>query len=461
MNFNSLVTIYIPCRNYGRFLRQSIDSVLSQLYTNWELFIVDENSEDSTIEIANEYANKYPDQIKFIKNDRPLGLQKIANKILGIAKGKYMIRLDADDWFDESALLLMVHKLEKNPKAGLVYGNYYYTDENGQLIGIENRHILVDEDSSGQLPPHGACTMFKTRSLKSSGGYSENVNAQDGWDLWFKLSKKIGAVNLNAPIFYYRQHGSSMSRDENRLLKARAKIFDNIANKLDGSYSPKVLAVIPVKESYPNFDGVPYKKINGDSILQIAIINAMKSKSVTSVIVYSESDKVLEFSEKLEKEGRVPVHIRLKRTKIKDASKIPIKDFMLSAANFYYNEFNSSPDILIFLSLHAINRRSNHIDEAINVLRISESDSVVSVQEEREPMFKHGLNGLKLINPGRFQNLTFEKERLYRFNGSLIATWFEILSNDNLFGDKISYIEMSTEDSTQVKSNSDFDKLFD
>ena len=111
-----------------------------------------------------------------------------------------MVRLDADDWFDESALILMVSKLEKTPKAGLVYGNYYYTDKEGKILGIENRHILVEEDDSGQLPPHGACTMFRTRSLKSSGGYSESVNAQDGWDLWFKLSKKIGVVNLKGSI---------------------------------------------------------------------------------------------------------------------------------------------------------------------------------------------------------------------------------------------------------------------
>lgn len=459
MKNNPLVTVYIPCRNYANFLEQSINSVVNQLYTNWELFIIDEGSTDGSIKIANKYLNKFPKKLKVIKNDNPIGLQKIANNILGLSNGKYMVRLDADDWFDESALLLMVSKLENSPKAGLVYGNYYYTDENGEIIGIENRHILGEEDSSGQLPPHGACTLFRTRSLKSSGGYSESVNAQDGWDLWFKLSKKIGAVNLRAPIFFYRQHGSSMSRDENRLLNARAKIFDNFANKLDGNYIPKVLAVIPVKESYPNFEGVPYKEINGESILEIAINNAFKSRKVNSVVVSSESKKVLEFSKKLENEGKVPKHLRLKRTKPTGKSKIPIKDFMLSAANHYQKIHNHSPDVIIFLSLHAINRRNNHIDEAINVLRISESDSVVSVQEEREPMFCHGVDGLKLINPGRFKNLMFDKERLYRFNGSLIATWFEVLKIDSLFGNKISYIEMSSEDSKQVKSDYDFNNL--
>ena len=58
--------------------------------------------------------------------------------------------------------------------------------------------------------PHGACTMFRTRALKNVGGYSEDANAQDGWDLWYKLAERIGAINIQTPVFYYRQHGKSM-----------------------------------------------------------------------------------------------------------------------------------------------------------------------------------------------------------------------------------------------------------
>ena len=111
----------------------------------------------------------------------------------------------------------------------------------------------------------------------------------------------------------------------------------------------------------------------------------------------------------------------------------------------------------MFLSLHAINRNYEHIDNALNVLRITESDSVVSVQEEREPMFNYGKNGLQIINKGRFQDLTFDKERLYRFNGSLIATWWEVLKEDSLFGKKIAHIEMSNLDSLQIKTSSMLD----
>ena len=80
-----LVTIYIPTRNYGKFLKQSVESVIDQVYSNWELFIVDEGSKDNSKLIAEEYQNKYPRKIKFIQNIKPLGLQKLANNILKIA----------------------------------------------------------------------------------------------------------------------------------------------------------------------------------------------------------------------------------------------------------------------------------------------------------------------------------------------------------------------------------------
>ena len=451
-----LVTIYIPTRNYGKFLKQSVESVIDQVYSNWELFIVDEGSKDNSKLIAEEYQNKYPRKIKFIQNIKPLGLQKLANNILKIANGKYMIRLDADDWLHKIALSQMVEKLEDNSNAGIVYANYFYTDEDGNTIGIETRHELKSDNQSSQLPPHGACTLFETNSLKKVGGYSENVNAQDGWDLWYKLYKKVGAISIDLPLFYYRQHNASLSQDNNRLLKARAKIFEEIRHTLKSNSKPKVLAVIPVKESYPNLQNVPYQKINGKSLLEISINSALNSKQVNAIVVSSESKNVLKFSEQLESKKIVSSHYRYLRSPDK-SNNIPITDFLRSAGDFYQKECGEYPDILIYLSLHAINRTQDHIDKAINNLIISESECVVSVQEEREPMFNITNSGLNLINPGRFKDLSFEKERLYRFNGSIIAsTWNNILKN-NLFGSKTSFIEMNHNDSIQVKDSSLFD----
>ena len=454
MKQSPLVTVYIPCCNYGRFLQQSIESVYRQLYTNWELIIVDEGSDDDSVRIAEEFCRRSPSKTSLIRNPQAIGLQRLANTVLGLARGKYMIRLDADDWLDETALLTLVAKLELSPDIGLVYGNYFYTDPDGNVLGVERRHKLGVEDQAGYLPPHGACTMFRVRSLKAVGGYSEDINAQDGWELWYKLFDRIGAANLDIPIFYYRQHGTSLSRDSNRLLEARTRIFERLSQSLEGDYKLKNIAVIPVKESYPGFEGVPYRSFGGSTLLERAITNAAQSSKISQVIVSSTSQRVLDYAEELEFSGLVPSHMRILRQEDGRNKNVPVRDLMTHAGEQFHIKTGEYPDSVAFLSLHAVNRQTSHIDKALNIMRLTESDSVVSVEEEREPMFRHGESGLDLLNQGRFQYLNYDRERLYRFNGSIVACWWDVLRQHDLFGDKIAYIEMIGEESLQIKSPS-------
>jgi glycosyltransferase involved in cell wall biosynthesis len=450
-----LVTVYIPCRNYGRFLAQAVESVLAQLYRNWELFIVDEASEDDSAALAAHLASRHPDKIQVLRNESPIGLQRIANLVLERASGQYFVRLDADDWFEESALMLMVAKLESDPGLGLVYGNYFYTAPDGRVIGLERRRRLGEEDKSGHLPPHGACTMVRTRLLKAVGGYSVEFDAQDGWELWHKLSSRAGAASLEAPLFYYRQHGNSLSRNSQRLLDARARILARTREKLEGSYHPRCLAVIPVRESYPGFEGVPYREIGGRSLIEWAVLSAQEASGVSEVAISTSSRDVLEFAQSLVERGAIkPVELMERPTEL-SGTYVPFRDILLYAARTSRERHGVHPDIVLFLSLHAPLRRAQHVDKAIDVLRIHTCDSVVSVCEERRPILRHGTEGLELINPGRFDDIDYEREKLYRFNGAVLGVWSEVLLEGGLFGDKIGSIEMTPQESVEVKPASE------
>jgi glycosyltransferase involved in cell wall biosynthesis len=454
-----LVTVYIPVRNYGRYLRQAVESVRQQLYPAWELFIVDEGSEDDSAVIAEHERRRDPDRIRVVRHEQPLGLQRVANRVLGLAAGRYIMRLDADDWLDESALLLMVAKLESDPTLGLVYGNYFYADAEGCVIGRERRFKLGTEDAAGHVPPHGACTMVRTRELKAVGGYSEDVDAQDGWDLWHKLLHRVKAASLEAPLFYYRQHQDSLSRDNGRLLTARARIMSQARGRLDGSYKPSCFAVVPVKESYPGFEGVPYRELEGRSLLQRAVEAAQLAGGITAVGVSSESERVLEFSAALTRGGVVGPHMQILRPPEAGDARIRLREILLHAGRAYRDAHGTDPDIVVFLSLHAPLRTAAHVDKAVDILRIHACDSVVSVCEEVEPVFGHGRNGLQLLNPGRFEDIAYERERLYRFNGAVLAVWWEVLAEDDLFGQRIGYMEMSRAESIQIKRAMDLERL--
>jgi CMP-N-acetylneuraminic acid synthetase len=462
MNFinqiSPLVTVYIPCHNYGRYLNKALDSLKKQLYKNWELFIIDDGSKDNSFSIANNFQQLNSDRVKVISNPSSLGLQKIANKVLSFANGKYIIRLDADDWFDESALLLMVAKLESNNKIGLVYGNYFYANEKGDVIGVENNLGPSNQDQSKIYPPHGACTMVRTRILKSMGGYSEEFNSQDGWELWYKILQSSKAAKLVAPLFYYRKHGKSLSRNSKRLLSSRKDIINKIRSNQQGSYIPSCLAVIPVRESFPGFEGVPYTEIKGKSMLQIAIESAQMAKNVTEIAVTS-STKVLEFSRGLISNSFVDKHLLIKRPDNLSDTNFNPREIMLHAGEFYYEKYKKYPDVMTFLNLHTPLRKPQHINNAIDTLIINQCDSVISVSELNEPTFMRGEDGLKILNPGIFININYEKEKIYQHKGDVIVVWWEVLKNHNMFGNNIGYVEILENENIKVLRKKDIDNL--
>ena len=142
------------------------------------------------------------------------GLIVSNNLALRLAKGKYIIRLDADDWLENNALRLIINEFKKNKKIDIVYGNYYYSTSNGISISKENKLVLNKKSNFKHFPPHGACTAFKKNVLQKNCGYNENFNEQDGWDLWLKVIDITEVFNTNLPLFYYRQHGSNLTKNE-------------------------------------------------------------------------------------------------------------------------------------------------------------------------------------------------------------------------------------------------------
>ena len=99
------ISVYVPSHNYGRFLGDAIESVLRQSVEDWELIVVDDGSTDETPEVMNLYRG-HP-KIS-VHRTEGIGLPAVCNYALARAKGKYVIRLDGDDVFDENILLVLL-----------------------------------------------------------------------------------------------------------------------------------------------------------------------------------------------------------------------------------------------------------------------------------------------------------------------------------------------------------------
>ena len=257
----ALVSIYIPSRNYGKYLRDCLNSVRRQLFRDFDVYLIDEDSTDTTLQEFERFMNEAAHiNTTLIQNPKPLGLQKIANHILGMTTSRYMMRLDADDMLTETALLSLVEKAKQanNSDNIFVTGDYFVSDHLGKITGHQS-HKDFDSELAGdlfsELAPHGACTLVSVRLLKSIGGYSTDFRAQDGWDLWTKIQHRCEHLHVSSPIFVYRQHQSSMSKTRQKILDERRKIIASRSAIQSGGYSPSIRFLIAAKSIYPGQQG--------------------------------------------------------------------------------------------------------------------------------------------------------------------------------------------------------------
>tara|TARA_B100001173_G_C16002517_1_gene554114 strand:- start:454 stop:1794 length:1341 start_codon:yes stop_codon:yes gene_type:complete len=442
-----LVSIYIVSKDYGRFAEQAIQSVLNQIYTSWELFLVNDNSKDNTLTIFKKYKAKSKKIKQIINLKKSNGLQKISNHILKICNGNFIIRLDADDWFNENALLVLVSKINSKKDYGIAYGGYNYVDENGTEIGLENNFDITKKNLN--FPPHGACTLFKTRSLKEVGGYSTSITAQDGWDVWLKLKERVKFCSINLPLFYYRKHGQSLSDNYQRIIKERGKIIKSLG-KNRGNYKLKILAVVPIKKDFIDKKNAPYIKYKNKNLIEHALRSINKSKYISSVAVSTTHKDIVSYIKKKVKKSDKDFLYYLRDKKYNKLMHSKIENLISETCNFYSLKNGYNPDIIVFLNLHVVMKDVSLIDKAINLLIENKKDSIFSVVKEKNPIFKFNTSEMKILNKGRFDNLDFNSEIIYKFNDSIIVSWFQIIIEKHLFDGNLGFLETEENDTIKI-----------
>jgi glycosyltransferase involved in cell wall biosynthesis len=441
------VTVYIPCHHYGRFLDGAIRSVFEQTYRDWELLLVDDGSADETATVAQAWAARHPERVRVLRNAAPRGLQACANAAIDAAHGDYIIRLDADDFFDESALFVLASYLDAHPDVGLVYPNYTYVDEHGTYLGVEYRKKIGTEAKLLDLPPHGACTMVRARILKSVGGYDERYDAQDGHELWLKVLHRSRVANVSTPLFFYRQHAGSISRDEGRLLSARREIKKGLAERRANAVGPRTVAIVPAKNTYPDFPNLVLEKFAGRALIDYTITAALESGVCDHVFVTTDDPKVLDHCRAF------PGVLAALRPVDLTLPHVRLGAVFHDAVRRLEEEHGLYGDILVLLSVHSPLRGPHHVKEAVDTLVLHGNiDNVISVYEDADLHFTHGEHGLEALNKGMLQRVRLEREALYVDNGAINAMWRDVVTPTSFFGRNIGHVRMPMAESFQIRS---------
>jgi filamentous hemagglutinin family protein len=206
-----LVSIIITTYNRERFLTQAIESVLQQSYRHLELVLWDDGSTDGSVALAQSYAER-DDRVRVI-GAAHRGRVPALQAAIAESQGEYLGWLDSDDWLAPTALEETVRLLEARPSVGMVYTDYYDTDELGQQVQYGQRcrtpyskdRLLVD------------FMTFQFRLLRRSvyeqvGGVDLSVQYVEDYDLSLRLSEVTQVRHLKRPLYFYRHHGEALNQ---------------------------------------------------------------------------------------------------------------------------------------------------------------------------------------------------------------------------------------------------------
>lgn len=201
-NANELVSIIMPSYNTGKYIAETIESVIAQTYRNWELIIVDDCSTDNTDAVIEKYLSD--ERIIYLKNDHNSGAAVSRNKALRKAKGKWIAFLDSDDlWMPEK--LMQQIRFMKKYDCHFSYTNYMEIDEKGKENGITvtgPRRITKTGMYNYCWP--GCLTVMYDREYVGLIQIAD-IKKNNDYAMWLKVCKKADCYLLNQCLAKYRK----------------------------------------------------------------------------------------------------------------------------------------------------------------------------------------------------------------------------------------------------------------
>jgi len=226
-----LVSVIIPCYNYGRFVGEAIQSVLGQTYRSLEVIVVDDGSTDNTREAVYSFNDT---RIKYIYQQNA-GVNAGRNTGIKEAKGEFIAFLDADDlWYPEK-LEKQLLLFEKDPEIGLVYCLFAYFDsESGNIIGFHKEYKCfrgnVLEKLYGKNFIGSPTPVIRREVFEKTGLFETDDQSVDDWTLWTKIAFHYKIDYVPEVLAKYRIHIGAISyRTVDKFRKWRLNYLERMA----------------------------------------------------------------------------------------------------------------------------------------------------------------------------------------------------------------------------------------
>lgn len=225
-----LVSIITPNYNCVRFIAQTIESVLAQTYTNWEMLIVDDCSTDGSYEIALEYAQK-DSRIKVFRNEKNTGAAVSRNRAIEASSGEYVAFLDSDDLWLPEKLERQIVFMQRND-CDFSFTEYEHIDEeNKSLHQIANvtKHLSYRKMMMHCWP--GCLTVMYNQNVTGKV-YAEDIKKNNDHALFLRVLKKSNnAMGMKALLAQYRIRKESISSKKSAIIKYYIRVIRDFERK--------------------------------------------------------------------------------------------------------------------------------------------------------------------------------------------------------------------------------------
>lgn len=207
----------VPSYNYGRFLRQAIDSLLAQTYEPLEVIVIDDASTDGSQSILERY-RAHP-RVRLIQHPTNRGHIRSYNEGLSLASGEFVGLLAADDFcIREDAVARQVAVFDADPNVGLVYSAYASANEEGHVDWIKKPwpadYVRPGLDEFKYLVFNNyvltSGTLIRRRCHERFGYYDERLPYAGDWELWLRVAANHDIGYIAEPLYAWRIHSANM-----------------------------------------------------------------------------------------------------------------------------------------------------------------------------------------------------------------------------------------------------------
>lgn len=206
----TLVSIIVPSYNQGAYIRETIDSILSQDYRPIEVLVLDGASKDETVDVLRSYG-AVPELQWWSEPDR--GVIDAINKGLARAKGEIAAVQSSDDLYAPGAISAAVDALRRDPRLGLVYGNVEYIDAASRVHGRSHLPPFSIYDYAGKLtyiPQPSA--FFTAAAMRAAGPWREDISYAADAEFYLRVAMQFPVLRIDRVLARYRYHDEQRDR---------------------------------------------------------------------------------------------------------------------------------------------------------------------------------------------------------------------------------------------------------